>query len=175
MKKPSVSELIGLLDKPRLLPWANKIGLEGISLNSYRQEKLANGSSNHKMVENFIKHKTPYLNKFTQIRAEMFFEGIEVLGVEEKIETDYFTGRYDLKIKKNGIIYMCDFKSNHRKHYDENILQLAAYKMASNSDKVAIISLPDFDWMPLEINDFSIYEDILKNLSNIYNLKQQLK
>jgi hypothetical protein len=175
MKKPSVTKLLDLLNKPRLIDWANKIGLQGIEVNEYRKNKLSSGTNLHSQIEQFLKNKINFSDSLVQFRAECLFEEYEVLGIEQPIETEYFIGRYDIKLKKDNIVYLCDFKSNHTKHYLENYLQLCAYKMASSSDRIAIISIPDFTFMELELKDFSTYEQILINLSNIYNLKQQLK
>ena len=38
---PGVTTIVGLLDKPQLRVWANRIGLDGIDLNSYMDD-LAN-------------------------------------------------------------------------------------------------------------------------------------
>ena len=51
--KPSVTELIGMLDKPGLLNWANKIGLDGIKLEDYRKKSMINGTSLHKQIEDY--------------------------------------------------------------------------------------------------------------------------
>jgi len=41
MKKPSVTELLRILDKPALLNWANKQGLLGIDISVKRKEWLS--------------------------------------------------------------------------------------------------------------------------------------
>jgi hypothetical protein len=51
MNKPTVSQLLQLLDKPALLGWANKIGLEGISLDEYRKKSTKGGTDLHKEIE----------------------------------------------------------------------------------------------------------------------------
>lgn len=172
MKKPSVSELLDLLNKPALLNWANRIGLEGLTLDHYRKAKMMQGTSIHKEIENCFKNGEPFSNIEWQNNFNTLFENIEILSIEEKIETEWFQGRLDVRFRKDNFIYLADFKSNHKKHYLENILQLTAYKMATNNDKVAIISVPDFKLMPLKIKDFTPYEIILKSLSTIYTQKQ---
>lgn len=172
--KPSVSKLIGLLDKPALLYWANKIGLEGTNIRDYRKKSTAAGSSIHKQIENCFLHGEPFENPEDQERFENYFSNKDILEIEKDIETDYFQGRYDLKLGYNGKTFLCDFKSNQRTIYFENKLQLVAYRMAEKCDGVGIISVPDFKFIPVFIEDYTPYEQILINLSNIYQLKEQL-
>jgi len=172
MKKPSVSELTDLLNKPALLNWANKIGLNGISLFDYRNKAKAAGTSIHNQIENYIKNKTPFEDANVQDNFEKYFANKKIISYEKEIETDYFKGRYDILIEYNSKKYLCDFKSNHKVAYFENKLQLVAYKMAEPCDNVGIISVPDFTFIPTYIDDFGMYEEILKNLSLIYQTKK---
>jgi hypothetical protein len=172
--KPQVTKLIGLLDKPALLKWANKIGLEGVKLEDYRKQSMGSGSSLHSQVEKYITNGIPFENKHHQMWCDVFLNGTEILGIEENIETEYFTGRLDLRFKYMNEIYIIDFKSNQKHIYFENKLQLVAYRMAKQCDKIAIVSIPDFTLLPIEIKDFSPYEEIIKYLSMIYTLKEQL-
>jgi len=50
IKKPSVSKLVKILDKPALVGWANKIGLEGVNLKAYRTKAMADGSNIHAQI-----------------------------------------------------------------------------------------------------------------------------
>jgi len=175
MKKPSVTNLIKLLDKPALLSWANRIGLQGTKLSEYRKNRMKFGTSVHKEIEQFLKYGICPENEFFHDTLLEFFSEIDVLGIEEKIETEYFQGRYDILLKKGDYTYVCDFKSNHKRNYFENYLQLSAYRMATGADKVAIISVPDMIWFELDIEDFKPYENILISLSNIYITKKLLK
>jgi len=172
--KPSVTELIGMLDKPALMKWANKIGLEGIRLDEYRKKVMNSGTSLHKQIEDYFLHQKPFIDAEYFRKFQEFMKDKEIISIETKVETDYFNGRYDVKIKYNNLIYICDFKSNHKAVYFENKLQLVSYRMAEGCDKIAIISIPDFAFMQIDIEDFTPYEQIMINLSNIYTLKKQL-
>lgn len=174
MKKPSVTELIKLLDKPALMKWANRIGLQGIELDEYRKNILKAGTSIHSQIELFIKENKPFEREQDQSNYLEFIKDKSVIKVEEKIETDWFTGRVDLIVEWNGKTYICDFKNNQENIYFENVLQLTAYKMAIPCDFIAVIGVPKFKFMPVySIKDFTPYEEIIKSLSNIYTLKQR--
>jgi hypothetical protein len=173
--KPTVSQLIDLLNKPALLNWANKIGLQGIGLDEYRNKSKKDGISLHTQIENFIKDGKTFENKEMQINFERYFADKKIISYEKSVETDYFKGRYDILIEYNSKKYICDFKSNQKMAYFENKLQLVAYRMAEPCDNVGIISIPDFKFIPTNIIDFNKYEEILKSLSIIYNIKKTIE
>ena len=79
MKKPSVTELIKLLDKPALMYWANKQGLAGIDIKTERKKWLNDGTSMHSQVEEYVKNKTPFLNKDHQDNFDKFIFDKEIL------------------------------------------------------------------------------------------------
>lgn len=169
-KKPSVTALLDLLNKPALLKWANNIGLQGISLEASRAKSKAQGFSLHKQIELFFKEGELLQDDGDQNALDKFLRGKKVISYENSIETDWFVGRYDLELQSKDETYLCDFKSS-TGVYLETILQLTAYRMARKVDKIAVISIPDFYFKPVEIKDFTPYEEILKSLSNIYRLK----
>ena len=52
----SVTGLISMLDKPALMKWANKIGLQGIELSKYSKKSKSEGNDIHNKVECFLKY-----------------------------------------------------------------------------------------------------------------------
>jgi hypothetical protein len=170
-KKPSVTQLLSLLDKPALLNWANQQGLKGIDIKKERSKWLSSGSSIHKQIEMFIRNGDPFIRNEDQINFKKFIADKEIQGLECKIETDYFVGQYDIKVKWNDKIYIMDFKNNSKGIYFENQLQLIGYGMAEKCDCFAVISVPEFIIMNFKVEDRKPYEDILKSLSNIYYQK----
>lgn len=169
--KPSVTKLIGLLDKPALLKWANKIGLQGINLEDYRSESKQKGINYHDDVENFITSGLLTDNdKFNQ-KMQKFFSDKTVIDVERNIEHELFVGRYDVKLVWQGFTFICDYKSSSNVYFEQK-LQLAAYKMADVCDHVAIIHLPDFVIRPVTLTQE--YEKIIYHLAMIYDLKSNL-
>jgi len=172
--KPSVTELLRLLDKPALLNWANKQGLRGIDINEERSKWLNAGSSIHNQIESFIKNGECFINKEAQLNCIKFLSDKEILGLENNIETEWFTGRYDIKVKWNDKIYLMDFKNKSKRIYFENKLQLIGYGMAEECDSFAIVSVPSFKVMNFKVENRVPYEEILKCLSKIYTLKSEL-
>lgn len=174
MKKPSVSELIALLDKPALLGWANRQGLAGVDISKMRPNWLGAGISIHEQIEKFIRNGEPFINSTDRELFKGFISDKEVLGLECKVEAELFTGRYDIKLKWKDKVYIMDFKKDKKKIYLEQKLQLVAYGMAEQCDAFAIVSVPTFTVMNIKIEDRKPYEEIIKSLSNIYTQKQLL-
>ncbi len=173
--KPTVTELIGMLDKPALMKWANKIGLEGVSLDEYRAKSQKRGTSYHKQIEDFIMYHKAFEDTGFQARFEQFISDKTIIASEKSFTHALFCGRMDFKFcGPDKVVYIADFKSNQRSVYLENKLQLVAYRMAEGCDKVAIISIPDMAIIPVPILDFAPYERFLTLLSELYRLKKQL-
>lgn len=172
IKKPSVTALISLLDKPALLSWANKKGLEGLNINDIKKAAFYYGNSLHYQIENFVNNGECFEDPKLETKFLNFISDKEIISVEKKIETKYFKGKYDMKLKYKNEIYIIDFKSNKKKVYLENILQLVSYSMAEKCDKLAIVSLPEFKFLKVDIKDKKPYIEIIKSLSKIYYNKQ---
>ena len=170
-KTPTVTKLLALLDKPALLKWANKIGLEGTKLDDYQKRSKAKGNSYHNQVEQMIKHNKEIEDPFLRENYHLFFDGSEILECEKNVTGEHWRGRYDIKFKRNGVTYLCDFKSNAKRVYLENKLQLIAYSEIEKVDEIGIISLPDFKYYPVIVKDRKPYVGILKALSHIYKCK----
>lgn len=173
MNKPSVTTLIQMLDKPAIVKWANQLGLDGVGLDEYRVKKFSEGRKIHKQVETWLTG-APIDDEQIEAKCKRFFADKNVVAVEKNIETEWFVGRLDLAFSHNGKLWLCDLKTNKTRVRFENILQLAAYKMAMPCDELALISVPKFRLMPVE-SDTKPYEEILKHLSAIYTLKTQCK
>jgi len=174
MNKPTVTELLDILNKPALMKWANKIGLQGISLDDYRAKSKKAGTSLHKQIEDYLLHGKDFEDSAIQSNFQKFQSDKVFKEVECNIETEYFRGRLDAKIIYKDELYLCDFKSNDS-IYLEQKLQLTAYRMSDRMCKLAIVKIPEFIFKPVIINDFKPYEDLLIELAKIYTLLKQVK
>jgi hypothetical protein len=177
MKKPSVSNLISILDKPALLKWANKIGLEGIHIDDYQKQSKSDGISHHNQIENFVKYNIEFEDKNLGLRWSHFVKDKEIIAIEQKIESDFFIGRLDCVLKYKDQMYICDFKSTkYDKIFFEQKLQLVAYKICYPNYKIAIVKLPYLEFFEVDIDsDFEYYKNILIALSVIYENKLKIK
>jgi hypothetical protein len=171
---PSVTQLLSLLDKPALLNWANRIGLEGVSIEEHRSRSKSVGRSFHEQVENRIKHGTEIDDPVLKANFDAFFAGSEITECEKVVSCEHWQGRFDVKFSRNGVNYLCDFKSNASGVYFENKLQLVAYSEIEKVDEIGIISLPDFKYFQVRIKDRKPYVEILLALSHIHRCKSQI-
>jgi predicted RecB family nuclease len=169
-KKPSVTELLDLLSKPALISWANKLGLQGIDVKAKRKASLAAGTSIHAQIEAGC-----FEREIDSMSFAAFLQGKEILSTEQDIETDWFVGRYDVHLSDGGVEYIADYKRGFKgKIYLEHKLQLVAYTMAKPA-KMAIVPVPQFHLVPIEIEDRRPYEQMLIHLSHIWNLKKEIE
>jgi len=104
---PGVTTVIGILNKPLLVPWANRIGLQGINVQDYVSDKADIGTLVHEMMEVDLKN----------LKAKLYpDQGIEFNEVDEnhvplKIK-GYFTG-LQLEIAKNSFKKYLEWKKQH--------------------------------------------------------------
>lgn len=174
MKKPSVTELIDLLNKPGLMKWANKIGLQGLSIDAYRKQKKEEGTSVHEQINMLISDGTPLTDPEAQVRFSSLMADKKILFSEKSIETEWFVGRYDLSVEYLDKKYIIDFKGGER-IYLETVLQLVAYRMAEPCDFIGVIQVPEMKFKPIyQVQNFATYEEIIKTLSSLYSLKNQV-
>lgn len=175
MKKPSVTQLLDLLAKPALISWANRQGLLGIDIEEQRKKAKLDGTSLHSQIENVCKGTGDFEREIDRDSFDRFMLDKEVISIEQKIETEWFVGRYDAKIKVGSSEYIIDYKSGFKGQiYLEHKLQLVAYAMAENA-QIAIVPIPQFHLIPINLKDAKPYEDMLINLSKIWQLKKEIE
>lgn len=175
MKKPSVSELTDLLNKPKLMHWANQLGLEGKSLNDVRRNNTKDGTNKHSGICNYINKGIKLSDANIQVKLESFLSTLEIVGLEETFTNDLFCGRVDVLFKKDSILYIGDFKRNYRKPYLEHYIQLVCYKMHFGAEKICIIDTNEFIIHEILLYDKeNLYIELINHLVKIYHLKQIL-
>lgn len=175
MKKPSVSSICDILNKPALIGWANKLGLAGQSVNGFSRAKMDAGTKKHSEVGDFLINGVCLEDDFRQDRLSLLFGDAQIISIEEAFEAEKYKGRTDIRFIKNGINYIGDFKSKFRKPYLEHYLQLICYKMHFGCDRICIIDIRDFQIHELSLEHEKEYEEMILNLVNIYNLQQKIQ
>lgn len=165
----SVTLLLKMLHKEGLLHWANKIGLEGISLSDYRKKSTKDGINKHSEIEKYLKYGT----KFNESdKLDKCLIGYKILSIEQNISNGFINGRIDLVIGKNNKKIVIDFKSN-KKIYLEHKLQLSSYKEIYKADEIGIIDFNKWELNIIKI-DSKKYFEIVKRLYQINELLIQL-
>jgi hypothetical protein len=175
MNKPSVSDLCGLLNKPGLLSWANKQGLQGKNIAKVRADKCRAGTDIHWQIEQAFSGKNEFSDPLHLEAFTAFMQNKSLFDYEKEIETEWFVGRYDAHLEIDGDEYIVDFKRGFKgKVYLEHILQLVAYTMAVPA-KMALVGVPAFALKEVIVADRSKYEEIIKNLSAVWCLLEETK
>jgi hypothetical protein len=138
---PGATTVLGLLNKPQLILWANRLGLQGIDSTKYRDKAAEIGTCAHLMVQNHLSGEKPDYSLFspdTISQAEnallSFFEWeksheIRPILLEQPLisEVHKFGGTIDCLAEINGGLWLLDFKTG-KAVYDEMGIQLAAYR-----------------------------------------------
>lgn len=172
MKKPSVTELCDILNKPQLLKWANKIGLQGESISTFKSRSFENGRNKHKEIEDILVNGISIDDKDKEKKILDLFSNCIIVSVEESFENEKYKGRADIRFIKDGVRYVGDFKSSFKRPYIEHYIQLISYKSHFKDDRICIIDLQNFNLFDITIEDESNYIELINNLINIYKIKQ---
>lgn len=192
---PGATTITGLLNKPQLVRWANKLGLEGIDSSKYTDEAAAVGTLAHEMVQAHLQGETVDTNMFSPLQVELaenalisFYEWLarhevepimcEVPMVSEKYK---FGGTVDCYCKLDGVPTLLDFKTG-KAIYDEYFVQVSAYKellveRGYPVERVQILRIGRDETEGFEeraITDTRKYFQIFENLLNVYYLRKEL-
>lgn len=163
---PSVTEVIGVLDKGRaLLLWANRQGLKGIPLNRLNANAQESGTLLHKIVLDAILARAqlqpladPALGQpYHSARLWMEDHTIEPVSVEEQYisEKHGFGGTPDLVSITDGRLVVQDIKSS-KTVYREHRLQVAAYFHLLHENGLPVESA----WVLALGGGYPIYEEV---------------
>ena len=144
---PGTTTVTGILDKPALVVWANRLGLEGIDSSKYRDSAAVVGTLAHYLAECDLRGEKPDVSeyspadvekaensliKFWEYRDEHHLEPILVEG-QLVSQAHRYGGTVDLYGKRDGILSLIDLKTgkpNPRTGtgiYPEMMLQVTAY------------------------------------------------
>ena len=195
---PGVTTVLGILNKPALVPWANNLGLQGISVRDYVDKLAKIGTLAHYFVECDLRGEEPDLDsyspeeiriaetcliKYWDWKAENNPEPIMIEGqlVSERFG---FGGTIDLYCEIGGVKWLVDLKTG-KAIYPEQITQLSAYTalLKENGykvDKVQILRIgrsEDEGFEPQEktLRQLVPHWKIFKNCLEIYQLQKEIR
>lgn len=139
---PGVTTILNLLNKPALVPWAWKLGMQGIDYRKATQQAADIGTIAHYLVECFLTKQKADLDNFTLRdiqQAQIAFSNFEswwhthklkVIGVENQLVSEKYRygGTIDCVAQQltTKRILLIDVKTS-KAIYDEMRYQLAAY------------------------------------------------
>ncbi len=194
---PGVTTILNVLSKPALVPWANKLGLQGIEVGKYVDALGEIGTLAHLMVENYLNTKvvdylqdfsksqvekaTNAFNKFLKWEKENDFKflGSELPYVSEMYK---FGGTIDIYCELNGKKTLIDLKTS-RAVYSEHRTQVSAYKQLLEENDHAVEDVrilrigrdisEGFDDISVPMIDLHFHR--FKHCLSIYSLNKRLK
>lgn len=188
-----VTTALGVLAKPALIVWANRLGLQGIDSSKYTDAMAIIGTIAHYLIECDLKGETPELDEYspadidTAENALISFyawrkgHNLEVLGSELQLVSEIYRygGTTDLYCLLDGVKTLVDFKTGSG-IYDEHYYQVCAYRqlMVENGhevDQVRILNIPrkeSEEFTEKIYTEFDTGWQIFKKCLEIYQLKK---
>jgi len=195
-KVPGVTTVLGVLNKPALVIWANRLGLQGIDSTKYRDEMADIGTLAHQMIVDYFKRETTDTSDYSKSQIELaencllsFWEWekghrIEVIMAEAQlVSTKYgYGGTIDCFCNLDGQPTLLDFKTG-KAIYPEFFYQLAAYEqlLAEAGKLIEVTRIlrvgrdADEGFEERTIGKLDKQFEIFKHCLAIYNLKKEEK
>jgi len=197
VRVPGVTTITGVLNKPALVRWANKMGLDGVDTAKYVDNRAAMGALAHNMVEAELLAEAVDTSEYSAEAIEAATNAMasfhawarkheyDVLGVEQKMTSRKWRvgGTCDIYWVLDGIHTLTDLKTG-KGIYPDHKCQAMAYAqiMRENGlrvDRVGILNIPRdederFAYEDILPDDEPIYTDIFEHCIAIYNAKKRL-
>jgi len=138
---PGVTTIIGVLNKPALVPWANNLGLAGTNVREYVDVLAKVGKVGHDMIcchNKGVKFQANGERADLIDKAENCFlsylawekqHTVEPILCEEPLVSELhgYGGTIDCYAKVDGVLTIVDYKTG-KAIYPEHIYQVAAYR-----------------------------------------------
>ena len=193
-----VTTIVGILNKPALVPWANRIGLQGIEVGKYVDDKADIGTLAHAMVIDELLDRETDTTDYSQNQigsAEnavlSFYEWqkqhrLEIISAEEPIVSEIYSfgGQYDIYGQIDEVNELLDLKTGSGV-YEEHYYQLGGYSILLKEngfkiDQIRILNIPrskdeNFQEVILSGRMIELAEDMFLDCLKIYNRKKEVR
>ena len=192
---PGATTITGLLNKPFLVTWANRLGLEGIDSSKYTDEAATIGTLAHAMIQADLQDDTIDRTLYSPQQWDLaenallsYYEWknrheIQPVFCEQQMVSDklLYGGTVDCYCMLDGKPTLLDFKTG-KAIYDEYFVQLAAYAELIKEaglpvEQVRILRVGRDETEGFEersVPDTRKYFQIFQNLLEIYYIKKEL-
>lgn len=193
---PGVTTVLGILNKPALVKWANNLGLQGIDSSKYTDEKAAIGTLAHQMIADYLKGDRTDTSEYSQVQIAQaenallsFLEWetthpITVVMCEKPMVSELyrFGGTVDCVGVINDSLCLVDFKTSGG-IYPEMMVQVAAYRQLVREaghevQQVFILRIgrtEDEGFEERRVNDLDKRWQIFLHALAIYRLQKEVK
>ncbi len=195
---PSVTTILGILNKPALIDWAWKLGTEGIDYKAVRDNAGDIGTLAHYLILCDIRGEKPDTSEYSPQdvdKAETcllkYWEWrktnpIKPILVEHPLVSEQYRygGTLDCFAQREdtGELVLVDFKTG-KAIYSEYFYQLAAYEnllaeAGHRFDKTMVLRIGRDEAEGFEVRDIGNLDkhfEVFKSCLNIYRLQSELK
>ena len=190
---PGVTTVLGVLNKPALGPWHNRMGLQGIDTAKYVDALAEIGTLAHAMIEAYLSGETLDLSDYSSEQIDKaensclsYYEWakghtVEPILTEASLVSEpyRFGGTIDCYCLLDGVRTLVDFKTG-KAIWPEHLYQVAAYDMllfdnGHPVDAVMILQIGRDEtegFSTRTITDRSPYFAVFEHCLGIYRLKK---
>ena len=196
---PGATTIAGLLDKPFLVKWANKLGKQGIDVTEYVDNEAKKGTLIHMIIESHNTKQPVDLSEYSDeeinMASQVFYGHYmkwEELHKVEPIFSEYsmvseeykFGGIVDFYAILDGVYTVIDFKTS-KSISNEHLLQVSSYVQLLKEngyqvDQLLILDVKKSIDTPLEEKYLTVeetlpYWEMFKHLIDVSWIKKKLK
>ena len=195
---PGVTTIVGLLNKPHLVAWANRMGLQGIDTTAYTAAAAGAGTCAHEMIQAMVGGPEGDFSKYTgeeieaaQNAADKFREWLQNHDmqthlIEEQLvsERHRVGGTIDWYGELDGKMTLVDIKTSGNV-YAEHVIQVAAYAQILKDEDYPVedVRILRFSWeddddhrdMSLSGRLLEAGFNIFLHLREVYDLQKEIK
>ncbi len=192
---PGVTTVLNVLNKPALVPWANKMGLAGIDTAKYVDALARIGTLAHHRLECHLTGHAPELDDYSPDELDKadnsllsYFEwakGHEVVPLLcewQGVSRMGFGGTVDCYAMIDGVLTLLDFKTG-KAIYAEHLYQVAAYRQLLEEAErpvaqVMILQIgraEDEGFSTRTVSDTTSHFEIFRHCLAIYQLQKIAK
>ncbi len=195
---PGVTTIVGILNKPALVPWANKMGLKGIDTRKYVDDKADIGTLAHAKVIGGLTGQEVDVSDYSQQQIDAadnaclsFYEWqkkhkLEIISAEEALVSEElkFGGKYDVFGVIDGVQELLDLKTGSG-IWEEAYYQLGGYlllleEQGRHVGQIRILNIPrtedeNFQEITLSKRMMELSKEMFLDCLKIYNRQKEVK
>jgi len=195
---PGVTTIVGVLNKPALVPWANKMGLKGIDTRKYVDDKADIGTLAHAKIIGELTGQEVDVTEYSQQQIDAadnaclsFYEWqkkhkLKIIAGEKSLVSNIFKfgGQFDIYGEIDVIKELLDLKTGSG-IWEEHYYQLGGYAILLDEhnmpfDQIRILNIPrsedeNFQEIILSGRVIDLAKDMFLDCLKIYNRKKEVK
>lgn len=192
---PGTTTILGVLNKPALVSWANRLGLEGIDSAKYVDTAARIGILAHYLVQCDLTGQEPDLSEYGKMEIDQAENSLisyyewkkskNITAIETElplVSEEYgYGGTIDCYASIDDVLWLLDFKTG-KAIYPEMLIQLAAYRQllienGFSVERAKILRIgrsEDEGFEEKTVTDFTSRWELFKHCLSIYKLQKEI-